>query len=151
MTVNVTYNWTLDPDTLLADTCTLTWGSVHGLYLRGEWGGRHRAPMWRGLRGWVAMTMGSPSSSAPQPPLTPQPKLPPTRMLPATEPADAFDIWLEATGLLHEAECDQDEEQGAALGWQPEAPGSNGQGDGRPEGFGRHASWRPVWLQQQGP
>lgn len=36
MTVQLTFSYCMDPDTCLADSCSLIWGAVHGLHLRGE-------------------------------------------------------------------------------------------------------------------
>ena len=36
MTVQVTFQYTMDASSCLVDTCTLGWGAVHGLHLRGE-------------------------------------------------------------------------------------------------------------------
>ncbi|KAI3437673.1 hypothetical protein D9Q98_000123 [Chlorella vulgaris] len=65
MTVQVTYQYTMDASTCLVDTCAVSWGTVHGLHL--------------------------------------------------TEVTDAFDIYLDAAGMLHEAEWRQDQEDAAEL------------------------------------
>lgn len=39
MTVQVTYQYTMDASTCLVDTCAVSWGTVHGLHLTGEAGG----------------------------------------------------------------------------------------------------------------
>lgn len=36
MTVQATFTYTIDPDTLQVDTCGIVWGAVHGLQLHGE-------------------------------------------------------------------------------------------------------------------
>ena len=58
--------------------------------------------------------------------------------LPA-ELTDALDIWVEATGLLHEAECKQEEQEQEQAG-QPADEGSGGR-------LRRAASWIPPWRQ----
>lgn len=67
--------------------------------------------------------------------LTAAPRIP---HLPA-ELTDALDIWVEATGLLHEAECDQEEQEQAEAG---RPTGKSGGGRLR-----RAASWIPPWRQ----
>jgi hypothetical protein len=61
-----------------------------------------------------------------------------------------FDVYLEATGLLHEAECEQDEEEreqlrqkGVTIGPPPSA--NQGLLDG--ERVGRSSCWRPLWRE----
>ncbi len=39
MTVQATFNYTIDAATLLVDTVSMTWGAVHGLHLLGELAG----------------------------------------------------------------------------------------------------------------
>lgn len=64
---------------------------------------------------------------------------------------DAFDIWAEATGMLHYAECDADEELRDALrqqeeGWEDSWPGgSSGGAPSGPAELGRGSSWLPLW------
>jgi len=67
------------------------------------------------------------------------------------EVTDALDIWVDSTGMLHEAECDADEAIRAALEEQ-EGSGQGGSGgsaaSGAPNGpieFARGASWLPLW------
>ncbi|KAL4428798.1 hypothetical protein ABPG77_005236 [Micractinium sp. CCAP 211/92] len=81
MTVQVTFTYTIDPETLLVDTCGIVWGAVHGLQLH--------------------------------------------------ELSDAWDVWLEAAGLLHDAECQQDAEEAWELG-QTAVP--------------QACSWVPRWT-----
>lgn len=38
MTMQVTFTYTIDPETLLVDTCGIVWGAVHGLQLHGGGG-----------------------------------------------------------------------------------------------------------------
>ncbi len=92
---------------------------------------------WHAARGWHAVGHGVwggwwgkgllPTHCCPVCPLI---------CLPA-ELTDALDIWVEATGLLHEAECDQEEEAEAG-----QLMGKGGVGRLR-----RAASWRPPWRQ----
>lgn len=46
MTVQATFTYTLDNATGQAESCTLTWGAVHGMHLHGVLGGAGTGACW---------------------------------------------------------------------------------------------------------
>lgn len=52
LTVNATWSWTMDAATRTVAACTLTWGAVHGLHMRGELN-MFVCGLWAG-RGWLS-------------------------------------------------------------------------------------------------
>ena len=126
--MHATYTYCIDNASGQVDACGLTWGTVSGLYLQGAPGPGPAAghPCAR-RRAWLGCAPGQATHACPAAhschvlaPLAP------------AEVTDAFDIWVEATGQLYEAECEADEEERAACGLPPAAG----------------ASWRPVWRVQ---
>lgn len=190
MTINTTFVYTIDTSgSGQVETCTVTWGSVHGLGLQGaeRWGRiRVQGSIKFNTRCWIGSGEWLPNAVPKcqvwmrrQRAYDVTCRLPPSRRpvprtatpactcashasfrpaAPAPEVTDALDIWVEATGMLHEAECDADEEIRAALaedeeggweggsGWDGGASGGSGSGaPGGPVELARGASWLPLW------
>ena len=161
MTVNATFTYTVDTaGSGQADSCVVTWGGVHGMGLQGAaaelGGGRARAGVgatcWqlRNVR-WLAnlgtvrwLCWATAASSTFQ---LPQCSTHPTSRhlfwLNDAEVTDAFDIWMEATGSLHAAECEADDALRAAVEAQLGGGAALPRG---PAGRGRAAAAQPLWL-----